>query len=53
MKKYLTPSVRRWIYRVAIAAGAVAVFYGVLDAEAVPLLAALALALLNVTDDAE
>lgn len=49
--KYLTSDVRRWIYRVAIAAGAVAVFYGLIEPEAAPLLGALVLALLNVNDE--
>lgn len=51
MKQYLTPAVRRWVYRVAITAFAVLVFYGVIDPKASPLLAALVLALLNVNDE--
>lgn len=49
--KILTPTVRKWIYGVAIAAFAVLVFYGVIDPEASPLLAALVLAILNVPSD--
>lgn len=51
--KYLTPAVRRYIYGVAIAAFGVAVFYGLIEPAASPLLAALVLALLNVNDDPE
>lgn len=49
--KHLTPARRRWLYRVSIAAFAVAVFYGLIDPEAAPLGLALVLALLNVNDE--
>lgn len=49
--KILTPAVRRWIYGIAIAAFAVLVFYGVIEAEASPLILALILAILNVPSD--
>lgn len=39
--------VRRWVYGVLIAAGALATYYGIIPVEAVPLWLALALALLN------
>ncbi|GAA2951531.1 hypothetical protein [Microbacterium schleiferi] len=39
--------VRRWVYGVLIAAGALATFYGIIPVEAVPLWIALGLALLN------
>lgn len=51
MKKILTPSVRRWIYGIAVAAAAVLTFYGVLPVEAAPLWLALVLAILNVPTD--
>lgn len=53
MSRYLTPAVRRWIYGVAIAAFALAVFYGWIAPEASPLLAALVLAILNVPADSQ
>lgn len=39
--------VRRWLYGVLIAAGALATFYGIIPVEAVPLWVTLGLALLN------
>lgn len=39
--------VRRWVYWVLVAAGALATFYGLLPPEAIPLYAGLALAALN------
>ena len=39
--------VRRWLYGVIIAAGALAVFYGLIDPQAIPLIAALVLAVFN------
>jgi hypothetical protein len=39
--------VRRWLYGVIVAGGALAVAYGLIDAQAVPLIAAVVLALFN------
>lgn len=41
---------RAYIYAVALAAGPVLVYFGLLEPEALPVLAPLALALLNVRD---
>ncbi|MCR1785290.1 hypothetical protein KVF89_22310 [Nocardioides carbamazepini] len=49
--KILTPTVRRWIYGIAVAAAAVLTFYGVIPIEAAPLWLALVMALLNVPSD--
>lgn len=47
----MTPELRRWVYRCAIAAVPVLVYYGLLSPTAVPLLLPLILALLNVNDE--
>ena len=39
--------VRRWLYGVLVAAGALAVFYGLIDPNAVPLILAVVLAAFN------
>lgn len=39
--------IRRWLYGVLVALGALATFYGILPPEAIPLWLALGLALLN------
>ena len=49
--KYLTPTVRRWIYSLALAAGPVLVYYGLVEPEATPLWLAFLVALLNVNDE--
>ncbi len=51
MKRYLTPAVRRWMYRIALAALPVLVFYGLVDVMAAPLWLVLVVALLNVNDE--
>lgn len=48
--KHLTPTVRRWIYGLAIAALPVTVYYDLVEVEASPLWLAFILALLNVND---
>lgn len=52
MKKYLTPTVRRWVYGIGLAALPVLVFYKLVDPAASPLWLALLLALLNVEETA-
>jgi hypothetical protein len=49
--KYLTPTVRRYIYGAALALLPVLVFYGLVDVKAAPLWAAFVLALANVKDE--
>lgn len=51
MRDYLTPKVRRWIYGLCLAALPLLLHYGLLDAKAVPLWGAFALALFFVSDD--
>lgn len=51
MNKYLTPTVRRWIYGLAIAALPLLVYFGLVEPEAAPLWLAFVLALLNVQDN--
>jgi hypothetical protein len=51
VKKILTPTVRRWIYGVLLAAFPVACFYYPPLVPAAPLWIALALAILNVKDE--
>lgn len=48
MSKFFTPTVRRWIYGVSIAAVPVLVYFKVLPAEAAPVILPLVLAVLNV-----
>lgn len=49
--KYLTPTVRRWVYGLCLAAFPVLVHYDLVEPEAAPLWLAFALALLNVSDE--
>lgn len=49
--KHLTPTVRRWVYGIALALLPVLVYHGLVEPEASPLWLAFVLALLNVTDD--
>ena len=51
MSKYLTPTIRRWIYSLALAALPVLIFYGLVAPEAAPLWLAFVLALVNVPAD--
>lgn len=51
--KHLTPAVRRWIYRVALAALPVLIYFGLVELEAAPLWLAFVVALLNVNDEDE
>jgi hypothetical protein len=51
VEKYLTPTVRRWVYGLALAALPVLVYYGLVEPEASPLWGAFVLALLNVNDE--
>lgn len=51
MKNPFTPAVRRWIYGIAIAAIALAVQQGWVDAPTAALIAPLVLAILNVKPD--
>jgi hypothetical protein len=51
MRTHLTPTVRRWIYGLALAALPVLVYYGLVEPEAAPLWLAFVLALLNVSDE--
>lgn len=53
MSKYLTPTVRRWLYVVSIAALPLLAYYGVIEPEALALWAPLLVAVLNVSDDPE
>ena len=60
MSKYLTPSVRRWVYGIALAVVPLLVLYGILDERSAPLWVALisavvvpGLAVAHVTDDRE
>lgn len=48
--KYLTPTVRRWIYGLALAALPILVFYGLVSPAAAPLWLAFVLALVNVKE---
>lgn len=48
LQEILNPTVRAWIYRVLIAAGAIAVFYGLLTSEEVVLWGGLLAIVLNV-----
>lgn len=51
MKKYLTRTVRAWVYGLCIAALPLLLHYGIVDVKAVPLWAGFALALFNLSDD--
>lgn len=51
MAKYLTPTVRRWVYGVCLASLPLLVHFDVVEPEASPLFLAFALALLNVQDE--
>ena len=51
MKNPLTPPVRRWLYRVSIAAIPVGIAAGWLDKESAALLLPLIVAALNVNDE--
>lgn len=44
-----SPQLRRYLYRVLLAAGAIALFYGYVSGEALPLWLALAAELLGIT----
>jgi hypothetical protein len=50
MNRYLTPSVRRWLYGIAVAAAALLTAYGIIPVEVAPLWLALVMAALNVQD---
>lgn len=50
MKDIMSPTSRRYLYRVTIAGLAVAAFYGIISQEAVPVLTSLAIAVLAVAD---
>lgn len=50
MSKVFSPAGRRWIYGVCIAAVPVLVYFGLLPADASPVILPLVLALLNVND---
>lgn len=51
MNKYLTPTVRRWTYGVCLASLPLLLHFDIVEPEAIPLWAAFALALLNVSDE--
>ena len=51
MKRLLTRQVRKYIYTVALAFAALAVYLGWMDAEALPVALPLVLALLNLTPE--
>ena len=51
MTRILTPTVRRWLYGVAIAFVPLAVWLGWVQPEAVPLILPLVMAVLNVQDE--
>lgn len=51
MNKVFTPTVRRWIYGIAIAAIALAVQQGLIDSATALVIAPLVLAILNVKPD--
>ena len=51
MNTYLTPTVRKWVYGLCLAALPVLVYYGLVEPEAAPLWLAFALAFLNVQDE--
>jgi len=44
-----SPKVRRYLYRVVLALGALALFYGYVSGESLPLFLALAAAMLDIT----
>ena len=48
--KYLTPTVRRWLYSVCIAALPLLIYFGFVELQAAPLWLAFVVALLNVND---
>ena len=49
--KHLTPTVRRWVYSLAVASLPVLVHYNLVEPEASPLWLAFVLAFVNVTDE--
>jgi len=49
--KFLAPTVRRWVYRLALAALPVLIHYGLVEPAAAPLWLAFVLALANVKDE--
>lgn len=51
MNAILTPTVRRWIYGLCIAALPLLIYFGVVEPEAAPLWLAFVVALLNVSDE--
>ena len=51
MNKYLTPTRRRWLYGVCIAALPVLIYFGLVEPEAAPLWLAFVVAILNVQPD--
>jgi len=48
--KYLTPTRRRWLYGLCLAALPLLVYFGLVEAAAAPLWLAFVVALLNVND---
>lgn len=51
MSRVFTPTVRRWIYGVVIAAIPVLIYFDLIPEEAAPVILPLVLAILNVKDD--
>lgn len=50
MNRYLTPTVRRWLYGVCLAALPLLIYFGLVEPEASPLWLAFVVAILNVRD---
>lgn len=51
MSNYLTPTVRRWLYGLCIAALPLLIYFGLVQPEAAPLWLAFVVALLNVNPE--